>query len=358
MTYVQQMNLGTRLALLPVALLALVAPIVSAPATAAPAPAERPGRLVARQVVFDLVNNGDGLLRCQGDDRTYQVRGRLVGPRRDVLGRGGSTRINVLVHDAGTGGWFWNLRRHPRYDYASQLARRGQTSLVLDRLGYDSSPLADGDDTCLDAQAAMLHQVVQHLRSGRYDFTRGRATTPHASQVVVHGHGVGATIAQTEAARYDDTHGLVLMSWAGANPSVLSIEQARTQSAACARGVGYAPYGASVAEYRRLLFATAPRRVQETAARLRNATPCGDVASLGPATVSAAASAGRVEVPVLVLSGSRDARLSRQAGESASAFRASAKVTAHTVAGAGSALPLESSAPRTRRLVLRWLHSL
>ncbi|WP_134741985.1 hypothetical protein [Nocardioides sp. 503] len=348
-------KLGSRLVLLP-AFLALVAATLATPASADAA--QRPARLASRQVVFELVNQGDGLLRCRGDDRTYRVHGRLVGPRRDVLGRGGSTRINVLVHDVGTGGWFWNLRRHPRYDYATQLARRGQTSLVLDRLGYDSSPLADGDDTCLDAQAAMLHQVVQHLRSGRYDFTRGRVTTPHASQVVVHGHGVGATIAQVEAARYDDVHGLVLMSWAGDSPSAVAVEQARQQSAVCARDGGYAAYGATVADYRRLLFATAPRRVQESAVRQRNATPCGDVASLGPAILAASASARRVEVPVLVLSGSRDARVSRSAAESASAFRGSPWVTARTIAGAGSALPLERSAPRTRRLVLQWLRGL
>ncbi|WP_193610777.1 hypothetical protein [Nocardioides lijunqiniae] len=350
------MTLGFRLALLPVALLALTTLAAQAPASATET--ERPARLASRQVVFELVNHGDGLLRCQGDDRTYQVRGRLVGPRRDVLGRGGSTRMNVLVHDEGTGGWFWNLRKHPRYDYATQMARRGQTSLVLDRLGYDTSPLADGDDTCLDAQVAMLHQVVQHLRSGRYEFTRGRTTTPHASQVVVHGHGVGATVAQVEAARYDDVHGLVLMSWAGADPSAGAREQARRQSAVCVRGAGYASYGASVAEYRGLLFATAPRRVQATAAGKRNATPCGDVTSLRRAIVSSTASAGRVEVPVLVLSGSRDARVSRQAAEAASAFRASPRVIARTVAGAGSALPLERSAPLTRRIVLQWLRAL
>ena len=80
----------------------------------------------------------------------------------------------MLVHDLGTGGWFWNLRTHPAYDCATRLAERGETSLVLDRLGYGASRLADGNATCLGAQVDMLHQVVQHLVSGQYRWTDRR----------------------------------------------------------------------------------------------------------------------------------------------------------------------------------------
>jgi pimeloyl-ACP methyl ester carboxylesterase len=365
------MRLGSRLVLLPALLLALVAaglvapasaaPASAAPASAAPAsatPAERGPRVITRGVVFDLINTSQALLRCPSDNEPYRVRGRLVGPARDVLGRGGPMRVNVLVHDVGTGGWFWNLRRHPRYDYATHLARQGETTLVLDRLGYDASPLADGNATCLDAQAHMLHQVVQHLRSGRYDFTKGRRPTPHASHVVVQGHGVGGAIAQLEAARFDDTDGLVLMSWAGTNVSDLALRQAQQQSRVCLQGRDYAPYGASAAQYRTLLFTTAPAAVQRTAVRLRNATPCGDVTSLGSVVLSSALTAGSVEVPVLLLSGSRDARMRNQPAQAAATFAASEKVTTRILAGAGSSLPLERSAPRTRSLVLQWLRTL
>lgn len=347
------MRHGSRLVLVTAVLAALVAATMTVPAAAA---ADRP-RILTRGVYFDLVNTSEGLLQCQGDNREHRVRGRLVGPRRDVLGLGGTMRINVLVHDEGTGGWLWNLRGHPRYDYATQLARQGETSLVLDRLGYDRSPLADGTKSCLDTQAYLLHQVVQHLRSGRYDFTQGRATTPHASRVVVHGHGAGAAIAQLEEARFDDTDGLVLMSWAGNSLSTVAREQADQQRATCLRGRGYAAFGATAAQYRRLLFASAPAAVQRTAVRRRNPTPCGDVLTLGQVLLSSALTAGQVEAPVLLMSGSRDARV-RNPGQVASLFGASEKVTTRTVSGAGSALPLERSAPRTRRLVLQWLRSL
>lgn len=334
-------------------------PATARPAAAATSPAERGITVASRSVVFDLVNSSASLIRCQGDNRSYAVRGRLVGPRKDVLGRGGPIRVNVLVHDVGTGGWFWNLRKHPAYDYATQLARKGETSLVLDRLGYDRSPLPDGRDTCLDAQANMLHQVVQHLYSGRYDFSSGSITTPAASHVVVHGHGVGGAIAQLEAARFDDTDGLVLMSWAGANLSELALQQAEQQTSRCARGADYAAYGASAKAYKRLLFVTAPKAVQQTAVRRRNPTPCGDVATLASTLLAATLTAGQVEVPVLLLAGGKDARI-RNGGtrDAASSFSSSAKVTTRTFAGAGSALPLEKSAPTTRTAVLRWLRSL
>ncbi|WP_341926303.1 alpha/beta hydrolase [Nocardioides psychrotolerans] len=344
----------------------LAAPATGAPApapvaapTATPAAADRGTEVVSRTVSFNLTNTGHSLLSCPADNKAYPVRARLVGPRQKVLGYVGSTRMNVLVHDAGTGGWFWSLRQHPAYDYATQLGRQGELSVVLDRLGYDKSPLANGRSTCLDAQAHMLHQVVQHLFSGIYDFTQGGFTPPHASSVVVHGHGTGGAIAQLEAARYDDVAGLVLMSWAGSNASQLAVDQARQQTSACLTGSGYAAYGASRAAFQRLLFASAPAAVRRTATAQRNATPCGDVTSLASTLLSSVLTAGQVEAPVLLMSGSKDARVRRDATQdTAASFRNSEKVTTRVIAGAGSALPLEKSAPRTRAAVLRWLRAL
>lgn len=343
--------------LLPLALVAMSAsPATASSSTSA---ADRRGSGVGtRAVTFDLVNSNDTSVACLPDNRDHQVRGRLVGPRRDVRGYGRAMRINVLVHDAGTGSWFWNQRRTPAYDYATQLAKRGETSLVLDRLGYGRSPLADGDDTCLGAQAFMLHQVVQHLYSGKFE-ARGRGSVPQAGKVVVHGHGTGGAIAQIEAATYDDTAGLVLMSWAGRNASRTAIDEARRQSTVCSRGGSYAAYGASAAAFRQLLFASAPTKVQRTAAKRRNATPCGDVESLASATAVASSSADDVDVPVLLMYGSEDRRMrAGSARDNARSFSGSESVSLAVLRGAGSALPLERSAKKTRGTVLRWLNRL
>jgi alpha-beta hydrolase superfamily lysophospholipase len=342
---------SVRLTLLGV-LTALLGALLAAPP--APATAARAG-VVSREVVFELENTNATSVLCVPDNQAYEVRGRLVGPRRAVVGHSGPLRINLLVHDLAAGSWFWSLPGHPAYDYARQLAREGETSLVLDRLGYGASPLPDGDATCLGAQADMLHQVVQHLRSGRYTFTQPAAgTTPAAAHVVTHGHSVGAAIAQIEAATFDDVDGLVLMSWTDRGATSLATRTAARQSAACLSGPGYAPLAETGAGYRALMFASAPVDVQRTAARLRADDPCGDVTSLSPMLAASNLAAGRVDAPVLLLYGARDA-LNRAGAREQQATAYPTKVTTRTFAGAASALPLERSAERVRATVLRWL---
>jgi hypothetical protein len=331
------------------ALTALVATLVAAPAAAPPATAAAP-RIESRGVVFDVSNINETAVLCASDGEQYRVRGRLVGPVRDLDGLGGTLRVNVLVHDLGAGGWSWNLRSHPAYDYATRLARAGETSLVLDRLGYGGSRLADGDDTCLGAQANMLHQVVQHLTSGRYRFTGSHhGSTPAAAHVVTHGLGVGAAIAQVEAGTFDDVDGLVLMSWTDRGATSLAARAAARQSGACV-GHDYAPRPS----LRALLFASAPAAVRRTVAHHQDDDPCGDVGSLSPLLLASGLAAGRVDAPVLLLYGGQD-RVNRASAREAQASSYPTKVTTHTFRGAGYALPLERQAGRVRAAVLRWL---
>lgn len=312
--------------------------------------------VITRDVVFTLTNTNDTDVACAADGSTYTVAGRLVGPQDEVLGRAGSTRINVLVHDAGTGGWFWNLGSG-RHDYAGRLAARGETSLVLDRLGFDASPLADGRSTCLGAQATMLHQVVQHVKSGIYRYTdRPGAAVPHGAQVIVHGHGVGAAVAQLEAATFDDVEGLVVMGWNDTGASPAAVREATRQTSTCL-GDDYASYGATPADFAALLFASASKAVQRRALVERNDTPCGDVTSLLGTLGALGLGTGSIEPPVLVLAGGRDARMDGDAQAQAQRFDSAESVTARTFARAGSALPLERQAPQVRRTVLSWLDS-
>lgn len=344
-----------RLTLLGILTALLGATLVAPPAPAALAgPAARPA-VLARQVVFDLENTNATSVLCLPDNQSYEVRGRLVGPRKALDGHSGPIRVNVLVHDLGAGSWFWQLPGHRSYDYARQLARHGETSLVLDRLGYGASRLPDGDATCLGAQADMLHQVVQHLKSGRYVYTDPRhGTTPAAASVVTHGHAVGAAIAQVEAGTFDDVEGLVLMSWTDRGATSLATRTAARQSAACSGSADYAPLAATGAAYRSLMFASATTEIQKAAARLRADDPCGDVTSLSPLLLASGLAAGQVDAPVLLLYGARDA-LHRPAARAQQADSYPTEVTTRTFAGAGSALPLERSAADVRAAVLRWL---
>ncbi|MCW2814898.1 MAG: Alpha/beta hydrolase family protein [Nocardioides sp.] len=348
------------------ALTAFAAPTVASPSSAASTAvtastsdrqaADR--RVVSRTISFDVVNRNETGVAClpAPDRRAHTLRARLIGPARVVEGRSGSETFHVLVHDAGTGGWFWNLqgRRVGReQDYATRLAEKGETVVVLDRLGYDRSPLRDGDATCLGAQATMLGRVVQALYAGLYEVpNRPRAARPHASHVVLHGHGTGATVARLEAATYSDVQALVLMSPVSTSPSTLALQTLRGQGTVCLRGAGFAPYGETARSYRRLLFSSAPAGVQRAAVRQRNSTPCGDVASLLPSVLAAQGQA--VDVPTLVLSGGADAR---RGGDGVTAT-GGARLVRRTFAGAGSALPLEKQAPAVRKAVLAFVGSL
>ena len=337
--------------------LGLVAALATVP-LASPASAGDAEDVIRRAVRIEAVNSNQTSVPCTADGEAHKLRATLVGPRSEVLSSS-VDRINVLVHDRSTGGWFWNLRNHPAYDYASRLARQGETSLVLDRLGYDANPLEDGNDTCLGAQASMLHQVVQHLRSSKYTFAGSHDKAPGAVQVVLHGHGLGAAIAQLEAAEFDDVDGLALMSWVDGGASDRARQEQSEQSGVCAEGSkDYARFG-SRREFRSLYLRTAPRAVQRAATRRSNAGPCGDVLSLAQTELAAANTTSEIEPPVLLLYGGRDALIRDDAAaQQADRYTSAERVRTRTVAGAGSALVLEESAPRTRRQVLRWLRTL
>lgn len=332
---------------------ASAAPAAAAPAAATPRVAAKPATKVrSRAVEFELGNSYDSTIPCLPlpDGKLHPVRGRLIGPKRVLDGHAGATTFNVLVHDSGTGGWFFNLKDNPAYDYATQLAKQGQTSLVFDRLGFGRSPLKNGNATCVDAQVFMLDQVVQHLYSGLYDFAGSDDFTPHAARVVLQGHGNGATIAQLAAAKYSDVAGLVLIAPSTTSTTELATQTLSAQSVACVTDK-FAPFGATAADYRKLLFRTAPKAVQRAATSRRESTPCGEVAGLA-AAVASTSTAKKLDVPVLVLRAGRDAR-----NDGAVSVTSSKKITRRTVAGAGSALLLEKSAAATRRTVLKFLRT-
>lgn len=327
----------------------VVAGVVSPiPTAATPSTSEVDVELTVRNV------NRSGV-PCPSDPRTYSVRGTLHGPA-DALAAGRVPRVNVLVHDITTGGWFWRMPGHPDVDYANRLAEAGEVSLVIDRLGYDSSPIRTGLSTCLGSQADVLHQVITQVRAGA-------SGVPVPDDVVVHAHSVGAAIAQAEAARWHDVDGLVLMSWSDAGVSGRAISEAAKQHAACVLGGGrndaprgYAWYARTPADFRSIHFATATDAVQADATGLRNADPCGDALSLAQLVALGNVLSRTIDVPVLLLYGGQDA-LNRGGAHLSQrrAYAPRAEVTVHVDDDAGGALPLEAGAADLRARVLAWL---
>lgn len=347
-------------ALLPLTLLPATPSSAAPSARAASNSTPQKAPTIVRRDVSFLVDNtttGSGL-PCSTDGRAYRVRGTLIGTNDQVNGYDGGTLTNVLVHDAGTGAWFWDLPEQRRYDYAGGLARAGQLVLVLDRLGYDASRLSDGRATCMGAQVSMLHQVIQKLYGGDYRYVSAKdgPNPPAAQRIVVHGHGTGAAIAATEAGRYQDVNGVVLMSWARTASSTAQRELDRQQQQCGSRD--FASFGATRAAFARLLFASAPSAVRDAAERRRNGVPCGDVGTQQLLDGTSGSATQRVTAPVLLLNGTRDARQAAGSIDAQTrAFPRSRGVSHRTFAGAGSALPLEAQAPQVRSTVVRWLRS-
>ncbi len=336
-------------------MLRLAVTLLSAVGFLVPAPSSAAVVVEERDVSFVVRNINGSSVPCPSDGRTYTVRGTLVGPA-DALAASSTSRVNVLVHDITTGGWFWRMPGHPDVDYAARLADQGEVSLVIDRLGYDASPIRSGTSTCMGSQADVLHQVIQQVRAGS-------THVPTPQDVIVHAHSVGAAIAQAEAARWKDVDGLVLMSWSDAGVSPRAIKESALQHAACLLGGGragaprgYAWYARTQADFRAIHFATAADDVQGDAAGLRNPDPCGDAISLAQLVVLGNVLTRAIDVPVLLLYGGEDV-LNRPGAPNLQrvAYSPRASVTVHTDPAAGGALPLEAGAGELRARVRNWL---
>jgi pimeloyl-ACP methyl ester carboxylesterase len=351
-------------------LLVLASACLGATATGAAAHARTASRsqsgpkVVRRALAFDVTNVNRSTLPCASDGAPYQVKGHLVGPGSKIGSgaAGGSLSVTLYLHAFSSGEWFWNFTAVPRYDYAAAMARAGHVSVVVDRLGYGESGHPDGERTCLGAQADVAHQLIGKLRSGDYTVQGGEA--PRFEKIALAGHAPGALIANLEAFSFNDIDALVGMGYSP-QVSMRAFEQFYTSQEVCDAGGepakpggagGYAYFGQTEADFRANVFHNANPAVRDAATGLRTRDPCGDSGSLVDALVRDLMSLSQVKVPVLLVCGREDAltpayvcpNLKRR-------YVGSGDVSLFFVSKAGSALPLERTAPSFRRRVSGWL---
>src|SRR5438132_12693215 len=140
-------------------------------------------------VSFQVANTNTSKDPCLSNAATYTVRGHISGPEA-TLTRGTARTITVYLFGYEAGEWNWDLKGVPGYDYAAEMAKRGQVSLTLDELGYGASGHpANGNETCQGAEADIAHQIIQKLRHGEYAL--GEDPGIAFSKVVLAGHDVG-----------------------------------------------------------------------------------------------------------------------------------------------------------------------
>lgn len=321
--------------------------------------------VVRVEIAFEVENVNDSALLCRSNGLPYQVRGELIGPA--ALLREPSVPVATLyLHEFSFGRFFWRFDDVPGYDYASELARAGHVSFVVDRLGYDASGHPPGTDTCLGAQADVAAQLVRHLQQGTYTVAGGTPAVA-VEKVVLAGHSVGGGIAELAAHSFPDLRlaGLMLFGWADQGYSSRTIEQSVRQGADCLSGgepaysggpPGYAYFGRTEAEFRDNVFRDTEPAVVERATARRNRDPCGDNATVARLAVVNQLGVGSITVPVLLVFGEEDAVFQDDAmAKQAALFDGSSEVTTRSIPKAGHALTLERSAPLVRAVAAEWL---
>lgn len=143
-----------------------------------------------------------------GNPTQYTLYGELCGTGEVV---------QLLVHGAtyNHNYWNWQYSQPEHYSYVQHAAARGYATFNIDRLGSGFSDAPDGLFNGVDANAYVLHQVVQALRGGTFGAAFG--------QVILVGHSFGSLISVAEASQYHDVDGVALTGFAhNINPDFLA----------------------------------------------------------------------------------------------------------------------------------------
>jgi pimeloyl-ACP methyl ester carboxylesterase len=328
---------------------------------------------VSRAVTFTVQNLNRSQLACPSDGATYQVRGHLTAPGSVRSSRRRKPAATLYLHGLGFGEWFWTFGGQPPaapgqpaapkgYNYATEQAKAGHTSVTIDRLGYDTSGHPVGTQTCMGSQADIAHQIVQQLRAGSYSVTGGKAT--HFKKVALAGHSAGGEIAMLEAYSFKDVDALIDVSFSYSNLPRAQLAFGPTRDKCVVGGEpaepgqpsGYAYFGQTPADFQSLMFHSASRSVVDAAMPLRNRDPCGETGSIITGLLLQKQGVPKITVPVLVICGTKDALYSSLGcSQQRDQFRRSRRASLELVRGAGHAVTLERQARKFRAKVGRWL---
>jgi len=250
------------------------------------------------------------------------------------------------------------------------MARAGHVTVAIDRLGYNSSAGPDGNDSCLGGQADIAHQIVGQLRGGDYDIGAGTPTS--FKRVVLMGHSIGGLTAELEAYSFGGIDGLIVASYSDSGGSPLELTTFLNEGGKCAGGgeqragpgtqPHYASFGETDADFRAIHLAPdMDPAVSAAATKMRTRDPCGDITSAAQSIVGNELLLNGIQVPVLLILGSKDALFPPPAGQlQGGRYLGSDNATYVEIAGAPHAIMLCHQAPQFRAAVGKWLvdHSL
>ncbi|MFD0562726.1 alpha/beta hydrolase [Kitasatospora saccharophila] len=330
------------------------------------AAADTRARLAAEDIVdvpvsFTVQNTDRTPAACPVDGRTYRVSGHLTAPAALLADGAGPRAVTLYEHGIAAGEWYWRLDA-PGYHHTEEMARKGDASLTIDRLGYGASDKPDGFESCIGGQADIAHQIVQQLRSGGYR-ADGRAAVPF-DRVVLAGQSNGGQISEIEAYTFQDVDGLVLMDWADLGLTPQANARFFTSLQTCLHGGspvdgaagpgGYAYYDLGTEEFQAGNFHDTDPAVLALAAPHQNRHPCGDMASQLNAVLVDLRHLADIKVPVLFLYGEKDARVQGGA-EHRALFTGAADTQLVEIPGAGHYMGMARDAHQVHDSLADWL---
>lgn len=328
-----------------------------------------PSQTASVPVSFTVRNTDSSKVSCSADGQTYVVRGHIVGPAASLQAAGPKPAA-LYVHGLSYGEFFWRFEGSADipvsgYDYATEQAGSGLTSVVIDRLGYGASDKPPGQQVCIGSEADYLHQIIGQLRNGSYGVGE-LSPAPRFGPIALAGHSLGGDMAQAEAYSFNDIDALLIFSFADQGQSSVATTTAAQTQSICAQGgmpptgasgpAGYAYFGQTAQEFQQDHFFNANPRVVQAATELRTRDPCGDTGSVLQAEAADYANLSHVSVPVLLMEGANDALFpppSQQ--QQAGLFTGSRDVTQITLPDTGHAIALGRTAPQFRSAVADWL---
>jgi pimeloyl-ACP methyl ester carboxylesterase len=206
-----------------------------------------------------------------------------------------------------------------------------------------------GSDVCGGTEADVAHQVVQRMRDRGF------------RRVALFGFSFGGYAAELEALRFGDVDALGVESWSD-HLTAGFVRAAAPGSEDCANG-GRRKRPGDARGYRwffhrrdeRTMLANPRPGVAAALYRAHERDPCGLTASsTGIGRIPARL--GRIEVPVLLVYGTRDALFKRRSRESQrDDYTGTNDLRYKLIGGAGHFLTLERRAGAFRALVHRWL---
>ncbi len=157
-------------------------------------------RVAAAEATLQCSEHALRVTLAPGQTNTYQVIGTLCSQ-----GPAAGKTVQLLLHGSTFARYYWDFPyQTEHYSYVRSATKRGYATFNLDRIGNGASDHPDGNLVDIDANAFVVHQVVQALHAGQ-------VASRKFQKVIVVGHSMGSSTAINYAGSFPgEADGIIL----------------------------------------------------------------------------------------------------------------------------------------------------